>query len=164
MIIMIAAVDKRLGIGRDNHLLCHLPGDLRRFRNLTEGHTVLMGRKTLDSFKDGKPLPRRRNIVLTRNPDAEREGAEFVRSVKEALRLVEGEETVFVIGGESIYRAFLPYADELNLTEMEEVFDADTFFPDFHKNGDFVLVKEEFPEEVKDIPFAYRTYRRKKEA
>ena len=107
----IAAVSLDWGIGKDNDLLFHIGEDMKRFRALTTGGTVIMGRKTLDSMPGGKPLPRRRNIVLTRQEDFAREGVEVARSQEEVLRLTAGEdpEKVWVIGGGEIYRQLLPY-------------------------------------------------------
>ena len=106
----IAAVSLDWGIGKDNDLLFHIGEDMKRFRALTTGGTVIMGRRTLDSMPGGKPLPRRRNIVLTRQADFAREGVEVARSPEEVLRLTAGEdpEKVWVIGGREIYRQVLP--------------------------------------------------------
>jgi dihydrofolate reductase len=108
-------------------LLVHLPGDLPRFKKLTLGHTVIMGRKTWDSI--GRPLPQRRNIVITRNPLWRADGAEAAASLSDALASVANEPKVFVIGGAQIYALALPLADELALTEIDADFDADAFFP-----------------------------------
>ena len=102
----IAAVSAAWGIGREGDLLFHISGDLKRFRALTSGGTVIMGRKTLDSLPGGRPLPKRRNVVLTRDSAFAREGVEAARSLEEVLSLVEGEdpETVWVCGGGEVYR------------------------------------------------------------
>ena len=109
--VAIVAVDARWGIGRDNGLLFHISDDLKRFRALTEGKTVLMGRKTLQSLPGGKGLPRRRNVVLTGDKDFQAENAEIVHSAAEAV-WVAGEDA-WVIGGESVYRQMLPYCDRV---------------------------------------------------
>lgn len=130
-ISLIAAVSENWGIGKNGKLLVKVPGDLPRFKRLTTGHTIIMGRKTLDSF-GGRLLPNRRHIVLTRDMDYFREGVEVVHSVEEALALCKEGEESFCIGGGEIYDLFLPYANKMYLTEVEKQFlDADTFFPMF---------------------------------
>ena len=110
----IAAVSAAWGIGREGDLLFRISGDLKRFRALTSGGTVIMGRKTLDSLPGGRPLPKRRNIVLTRDSAFAREGVEAARSLEEVLSLTEGEdpETVWVCGGGEVYRMLLPFCPE----------------------------------------------------
>lgn len=128
----IAAVSLDWGIGKDNDLLFHIGEDMKRFRALTTGGTVIMGRKTLDSMPGGKPLPRRRNIVLTRQADFAREGVEVARSQEEVLRLTAGEdpEKVWVIGGGEIYRQLLPYCRLCWLTRVYARPESAVFFPD----------------------------------
>ena len=128
----IAAVSLDWGIGKDNDLLFHIGEDMKRFRALTTGGTVIMGRKTLDSMPGGKPLPRRRNIVLTRQEDFAREGVEVARSQEEVLRLTAGEdpEKVWVIGGGEIYRQLLPYCRLCWLTRVYARPESAVFFPD----------------------------------
>ena len=128
----IAAVSLDWGIGKDNDLLFHIGEDMKRFRALTTGGTVIMGRKTLDSMPGGKPLPRRRNIVLTRQADFAREGVEVTHSPEEVLRLTAGEdpEKVWVIGGGEIYRQLLPYCRLCWLTRVYARPESAVFFPD----------------------------------
>ncbi|MCV2368924.1 dihydrofolate reductase [Roseateles oligotrophus] len=130
-ISLIAGVAKGGAIGRANQLLWRLPEDLARFKALTLGHAVIMGRKTWDSLPAKfRPLPGRRNLVLTRNPDAQVDGAEQFGNLDAALAACEGQERVFVIGGAEIYALALPLADRLELTEVEQDYpDADSFFP-----------------------------------
>ena len=123
----IVAVAANGGIGKDNNLLFRISADLRRFKELTSGHTVIMGRKTLQSLPGGRGLPNRRNIVITHDPDFVAERAEVVHSIDEALALAD--EDAFVIGGASIYRAMLPYCDKVYLTKVYAEADADAFFP-----------------------------------
>ena len=126
----IVVVDQNWAIGKNGALLFSLPGDMRRFRELTTGGTVILGRKTLDSFPGGRPLPRRRNIVITRSPDFSRPGCEAVSSPAAALALAGEGDTVWNIGGGSIYAALLPYCRRVLLTRVETaVPGADTFFP-----------------------------------
>ena len=124
---LIAAVARRAAIGKDNALLWRLPEDLKHFKRATLGCPVIMGRKTWDSI--GRPLPGRRNIVITRNPEWHAPGAERAESLRSALNLAEDAAKVFVIGGAQIYAQALPLADELVLTEIDADFEADTFFP-----------------------------------
>ena len=128
----IVVVDQNWAIGRGNDLLFSLPTDMKRFRSLTLGGTVLMGRKTLDSFPGGKPLPKRRNIVITRQSGFSRDGAETVPSPQAALDAVKGlaPDSVWVIGGGSIYAALLKHCRRVYLTKVEAAAsNPDTFFP-----------------------------------
>jgi len=127
-ITMIAAMARNRTIGIDNKLPWRIPDDMAFFKRTTTGTTVVMGRKTLQSF--GGPLPNRRNVVLTRSADFREEGCEVVHSVEEALEKLRGED-LMIIGGEQIYRLFLPHADRLLLTEIDEEFEGDTQFPSF---------------------------------
>ena len=132
----IVVVDRNWAIGCDGGLLFSLPTDMKRFRALTLDGTVIMGRKTLDSFPGGKPLPRRRNIVITRNTDLEREGTEIVTTTADALALAEGteEDKLWVIGGGSVYTALLSQCKRVYLTRVDSVAEnADTFFPNLDK-------------------------------
>lgn len=128
MICIIAAVDRRMGIGYKNRLLFRLPNDLKRFKSLTSGHTVVMGRKTFESLPKGA-LPDRRNIVLSRT-GFRCPGAEVFPSLEEALQTCGADEQVYIIGGASVYRQALPLADRLCLTEVDaEAEQADAYFP-----------------------------------
>ena len=127
-ISIIVALAKNNGIGKDNKLLCHIPGDLKRFRQITTGHTVIMGKNTYLSLPGG-PLRNRRNIVITDKPNDRFEGCETVYSLEEALDKCDSNSENFVIGGASIYRQFLPIATKLYLTLVDKSFEADTFFP-----------------------------------
>lgn len=133
-ISMIAAVGKNLELGKNNDLIWHFKEDMKFFKETTMGHPVIMGRKTFESLP--KALPGRKNIVISANPEYKADGAEVVTSVEEAIKLAEAEDTdAFVIGGGKIYTEFLPYADNLYLTEINaECPDADTYFPDFNKS------------------------------
>ena len=166
---MIVAADKNWGIGKDGGLLCHIPGDLRYFKEKTLGATCVMGRKTLDSLPGGKPLPERRNIVLTRSKDFEREGVTVVHDVDELEKLLAAEETdssgapgehsdVFVIGGASIYKELLGDCRNIYVTRMDKVFDADTFFPDLDNDGRFELACKSDPHEENGIVYRFTKY------
>ena len=126
-VVLIAAVARDGGIGRANRLLVHLPEDLAHFKRTTLGHPVVMGRRTWESL--GRPLPGRRNIVVTHDPHYVARGAETAPSLEAALARVDGAPVAFVIGGATLYAQALPLADELLLTEIDAEFDADTHFP-----------------------------------
>lgn len=126
MIAIIVATDKQGGIGKDNALLWHLPNDLKRFKSITSGHPIIMGRKTYDSI--GRPLPNRLNIIITQNKDLNIEGCVIVHSLKEAIIAAEGKD-VFIIGGGSIYEQAMEIADMIYLTLVDVTLEADTHFP-----------------------------------
>ena len=151
----IVAVDANWAIGCQGDLLFSLPTDMRRFRSLTLGGTVILGRKTLDSFPGGKPLPKRRNIVITRNPDLAVEGAETAASPEEALALVQGDENIWVIGGGSVYTALLSRCKRVYLTKVDQTAeDADTFFPNLDKLPGWAV--ENTSESVEENGLTYR--------
>ncbi len=135
--IIIAAVDEKLGIGYNGKLLAHIPEDLKRFKQLTTGHTIIMGRKTWESLPK-KPLPDRKHIVITRqkNFTSAHEQVFVVQSIENAFELCEKQhaQKVFIIGGGEIYALALPYTDILELTHIHQTFEADTFFPQYHDN------------------------------
>ena len=124
---LIAAVARNGVIGRDGAIPWHLPGDLPRFKRITLGHPVIMGRKTWESL--GRPLPGRRNLVISRTPGLNLSGAEVFRSLQEALAACTVQEEIFVIGGTEAYREALPLAQRLLLTEIDADIDGDAFFP-----------------------------------
>ena len=128
-ISIIAAVDRRMAIGFENKLLFWLPNDLKRFKALTTGNTIVMGRKTFESLPKGA-LPNRRNVVLSSNPAAECPGAEVFPSLEAALQSCKEDEHVYIIGGASVYQQAIPFADELCLTEIDNTApEADAFSP-----------------------------------
>ena len=132
----IVVVDQNWAIGCNGDLLFSLPTDMKRFRSLTIGGTVILGRKTLDSFPGGRPLPKRRNIVITRNVDFDREGCEIAGSLQAALELAADTEDgkLWVIGGGSVYAALLNRCKRVYLTKVDAVAEgADTFFPNLDK-------------------------------
>ncbi len=156
---LIAAVARNRAIGRNNALLVHLPQDLPRFKRLTLGNPIIMGRKTWDSI--GRPLPGRRNIVITRNDHWRASGAEAASSLDAALALVHDAPRVFVIGGAQIYAEALPMADELQLTEIHADFAADAFFPDWPRR-DFDEVARDPQGDGAGLKFDFVTYHRKR--
>ncbi|MDP3822422.1 MAG: dihydrofolate reductase [Burkholderiales bacterium] len=154
---LIAAVARNEAIGKNNQLLVHLPGDLPRFKKLTLGHPVIMGRKTWDSI--GRPLPQRRNIVITRDAGWRADGAEAAASLTDALVLAAAEPKVFVIGGAQIYAQALPLADELALTEIDADFDGDAFFPAWDRSR-FEQVTREDHETPEGLRYRFTHYQR----
>ena len=158
ILTLIAAVAHRGAIGKNNQLLVHLPGDLPRFKRLTMGHPIVMGRKTWDSI--GRPLPGRRNIVITRNPHWAAAGAEPAPGLAAALAMAGQVERVCVIGGAEIYALALPAADELLLTEIDADFDADAFFPTWPRDA-FDVVATDTHTTPQGLVYRYVNYRRK---
>jgi dihydrofolate reductase len=130
MLSMIVAAAENNAIGKDNKLLWHLPDDLKHFKRTTKGHHVIAGRKTFES--QGRPLPHRTNIIVTRNKDYLAEGCIIVNSLEEALNQVKNDDEPFIIGGENIYRLAMPKADRIYLTRVHAEFEADTFFPEIN--------------------------------
>ena len=127
----IVAVSQSWGIGKGGDLLFRLPSDLRRFKTMTTGHTVIMGRKTLDSLPGGKGLPHRRNLVLSRQSDFAPDRAEVIHSVEDILKTAEDD--AFVIGGQQVYEQLLPYCTRVHVTKVLSDPEADAFFPDLDK-------------------------------
>jgi len=159
-IALIAALDENNGIGKDNKLLCYLPADLKRFKQLTTGHSIVMGRKTFESLPNG-PLPNRKNIVLTRNTEYNADEIELIHSIDELSELCQNDEKVFVIGGEEIYKLFLQKADILYITRIHFKFEADAFFPAFdEKSWKLVKKEEKQPDEKNKFVYSFLDYNR----
>jgi len=162
---LIVAVEKNWGIGKDNGLLVHLPGDLKYFKERTTGKTVVMGRKTLESLPGGRPLPKRTNIVITRSEDFEKEGCLIAHTVEEAVKMAaevssENTEDVMVMGGESIYRQMLPMCDTCYITKINKTFDADAFFPNLDEDPQFEVVWESEEQEENGVTYRFLEYKR----
>jgi dihydrofolate reductase len=164
-ITAIACVSENRGIGKDGKLLFSIPADMKFFRETTAGAVVVMGRKTLDSFPGGKPLPGRENVVLSRNENFSREGVTvFNDSEKLKNHILSGgfgEKPVFIIGGADIYELFLPVTDVLMLTEVKKIVEADSFFPEFGK--DFVKISQSESFINGDPEYSFCTYEKKGE-
>lgn len=160
-ISIVAALARGGVIGRENEIPWRIPEDARHFRALTLGHPVVMGRRTWDSLPAAyRPLPGRRNIVLSRDPVWQADGAERSGSLGEALGLVDGAPQVFVIGGAGVYAAALPIADELLLTEIDAGIDGDTLFPPF----DLAIFEETAREQLVSetgVSLSFVTYARR---
>jgi dihydrofolate reductase len=159
---LLAAVARNGVIGRDGTIPWRLAEDMQRFRALTMGHPVVMGRRTWESLPDRfRPLPGRRNVVVTRNADWRGEGADRAGSLEEALELIAGAERGFAIGGAELYASALPRADELVLTEIDADVEGDTFFPAFERS-DFEEVAREPHVSPDGTSFAFVTYERRR--
>ena len=160
MIIIIAAASENNALGKDNDLVWHLPDDFKRFKKLTSGHYIIMGRKTFESFP--KLLPNRAHIVITRNKNYKKEGIIVVPSLEKALEKTKNEEQVYIIGGGEIYRQSMDIADKIELTRVHTTVEADTFFPEIDDEK-WQLVAEEFhPKDDRHaFDFTYLTYLRK---
>ena len=159
-VTLVAAVARGGVIGRDGGIPWQLQEDMARFRELTMGHPVVMGRRTWDSLPDQfRPLPGRDNIVITRDPDWSAQGADRAGSIEDALRLVGSDPHVFVIGGGEIYAAALPFADELHLTEIDADVEGDTTFPRW-ESGAFEETSRQSQVTADGTQFSFVTYRR----
>ena len=162
MISIIVAVAENYAIGKKGDLLCHLPADLKHFKEITSGKTVLMGERTFYSLPK-HPLPNRRNIVLTDVKGKTFEGAEAVYSLEELCAKVQGEEEAFVIGGGMVYRQMMPIADKLYITHIHHSWDdADTFFPEIKETEWKLISSEEHQADEKNpYDFTFCTYNRR---
>ena len=152
-ISIIVAIAQNFAIGKNNDLLFHLPNDLKRFKKITSGHAVIMGKRTLFSLPNG-PLPNRRNIVISDIPGETFDGCETVYSIDEAVESVRNEPEAFVIGGGMIYRQFYPIAGKLYLTMAHHDFDADTFFPEIDFNDWKELSREDLYDENNNFSYS----------
>ena len=160
-ISMIVAIDENGGIGLKNNLLAYIPADLKRFKAITTGHNIIMGSNTWLSLPR-RPLPERRNIVITSRSGAEFDGATLARSIDEAVALLPDTEESFVIGGASIYRQMFPLATKLYLTLIHKKFEADTFFPEIDFSQWHELERIDIEDDEKtDFGYSYLTVERK---
>lgn len=157
---LIVAVSENWGIGRDNGLLFSIPTDMRFFRETTKGHTVVMGRKTLESFPNGQPLKNRTNIVLSKTLE-EKDGYIVVRSLDELLETVSGiDDEIFIIGGESIYRLLLPYTDTAYITKVNALVPADSYMPNLDEDKSWKMESESEEITENGVSFRFCTYKR----
>ena len=162
MISIIAAVSEDNGIGKNNDLLWNIPEDLKRFKRLTYGKTVIMGRKTWESLPK-KPLPGRKNIVITDIPYENINNAVTAYSIEDALSKCGDNEEVFIIGGGSIYKQFMPLAGRLYITHVRRKIPADVYFPEIDMNRWKIVEKDDSGSNKKDsVPYTYIIYERKK--
>jgi dihydrofolate reductase len=157
-ISIIVAIARNWAIGKDNQLLWHISDDLKRFKRITTGHQVIMGKKTYESLPF-RPLKNRTNIVITDDPDEKFEGCITVYSIEEALEYCNDEKESFIIGGGSVYRQFLPYANKLYITLVEKDYEADTFFPVIDFSTWKLIQKEERgPDDKNDFSYSFLVY------
>ena len=159
-ITIIAAVSENNVLGKNNKLIWHIPDDLKRFKKLTLGHSVIMGRKTFESI--AKPLPQRKNIILTRNKNYKAKGALIAHNVKEALNFCENDNQPFIIGGGEIYKLFMGISNKIELTRIHKSYNGDAFFPEIlEEKWKLVNSKKNNLNETKIINFSYLTYLKK---
>ena len=160
---LIVAVDKNWSIGNKGKLLVTIPGDQKMFREETMGKVIVMGRKTLDSLPSGQPLMGRTNVVLTRNEDFTKKGTVVFHSVDETLEYLKQfrSEDVYIIGGEEIYRQFLPYCDVAHVTWIDYVYEADTKFPNLDQEPEWHVTDESDEQTYFDLCYEFRKYERK---
>ena len=155
---LIALADKNWGIGKDNKLLCHLPGDLKYFKEKTLGKTIVMGRKTLESLPGGKPLPGRKTIILTRDKTLVNDGVQIIHSIEELLSI--NDEELIVAGGGQIYNQLLEYCDSCLITKLDCSFDADTFLSDLDTSVDFEMIWQSEEQVENGISYRFTEYKR----
>ena len=160
---IIVAADKNWAIGKDNRLLVSIPADMKMFRQETTGKVVVMGRKTLESFPGGLPLKNRTNIVITRNRDYRVKDAIVVHSIEEALEEVKKypSEDVYCIGGDSIYKQFLPYCDTAHVTKIDFAYAADSYFPDLDEMPEWEITARSEEQTYFDLEYQFVRYERK---
>ncbi|MBP3817312.1 dihydrofolate reductase [Butyrivibrio sp. Su6] len=159
----IVAVDSNWAIGHKGKLLVSIPADQKNFRNLTTGNTIVYGRKTLETFPQQVVLPNRRNIILSTREDYTVKNAEVAHSKEELLELVKDVDTdsVFIIGGSSVYNEFIDECDTAIVTFIDKEYQADSYFPNLDKDPNWELVDESDEQVYFDITYTYRTYKRK---
>ena len=159
-ITLVAAIASNNVIGKENSLPWNIPEDLKRFKQMTSGHTILMGRKTFDSI--GRPLPNRQNIVMTKDENFEREGIKVINDFDEALELIkESNDDIFVIGGSKIYELFEPVANSLAITRILKDFEGDAFFPDINWDLWQIEKEEKFFDEKSNVECKLIEYSKK---
>ena len=160
---LIAAVDSNWAIGNKGNLLVQIPADQKFFRNETLGKVVVLGRKTIETFPGGLPLKGRTNIILSRNPSYSVKDAIVLKSVEETLEYVKqyDSDDVYIIGGDSIYKAFLPYCDEAEITKIDHCYQADAFFPNLDEDDEWELVADSEEQTYFDLEYRFLKYRRK---
>lgn len=160
---LIVNVDSNWAIGYRGKLLVSIPEDMKFFRSETTGKVVVLGRKTLDTFPGGQPLKNRTNIILTRNPNYQVKGAIICHSVEEVLEELKkyNSEDVYIIGGDSIYKEFLPYCDVAHVTRTDHVYDADAWFPNLEEDPAWVLTGESEEKTYFNLEFRFCRYERR---
>ncbi|MEN8966567.1 MAG: dihydrofolate reductase [Polaribacter sp.] len=161
MITVIAAIAKNNALGKNNDLIWHLPADLKRFKKVTSGHYILMGRNTFESI--GKPLPNRTTIIITRNKNYFKEGCLIANSLEKAIELAKDEEQIFIIGGAQIYKETIAkdLADQLDITLVHKEFDADVYFPEIDLQKWKIVAREDFKaDEKNEYEYSFLSYQK----
>ena len=160
MLTIIAAVAKNNALGKNNDLIWHLPADLKRFKEITLGHHIIMGRKTFESL--GKPLPNRTTIIITRNPDYKAPGCIVVNELEKAIKAAAVDENPFILGGAEIYKQAMSFADILDLTLVHESFDGDAFFPNIDMSKWTEMSRQDFKaDENNKYDYSFVQYKKK---
>lgn len=160
-ISIIVAISENNAIGKNNKLLWLISDDLKRFKKLTTGHTIIMGKKTFNSLPKGA-LPNRTNIVITHNKDVEIPGCIMANSIEDAIKKCDENDEIFIIGGGSIYKQFLQFTNKIYLTLVHESFDADTFFPEINFNEWVITEQTDFSSDAKNkYAYSFITYAKK---
>ena len=162
MIKILVACDENRVIGKDNQLIWHLPADLKRFKSLTTGHVILMGRKTYESI--GKPLPNRTTIVITRQADFQAVGTITAHSVEDAILKAKSlsREDIFIVGGAEIYTLSLALADQILLTQLHDIFEGDAYFPEISAETWEIVARERgLTDEKNPFQYSFITYQKK---
>jgi dihydrofolate reductase len=163
-ITIIAAIANNNALGKDNDLIWYLPADLKRFKNVTSGHHILMGRNTFESI--GKPLPNRTTVIITRNKNYQAEGCIVVDSIEKAIEVAKEDAQIFIIGGAQIYKQAMAsnLADRLDITQVHHSFDADVFFPEIDAEIWFEIAKEDFfADEKNKYDYSFISYQKRKD-
>ena len=161
MITIIAAIGANNELGKDNDLIWYLPADLKRFKKVTTGHTIIMGRNTFESI--GKPLPNRRSIIITRNTSYKKEGCDVVHSLEDAIKLIKDQDNAFIIGGAQIYHEAIEknLVDQLDITEVHQDFNADVYFPSIDKATWEEVSRVSFtPDEKNRYNYSFLSYKK----
>ncbi len=163
---LIVAVDSNWAIGCKNELLVRIPNDQKMFREMTTGKVVVLGRKTLETFPQGIPLPNRKNIILSKSQDYKVKDAIVVHSVEELLEELKqyDSEDVFIIGGESIYKQMLPYCDTAHVTKIDHTYAADTYFPNLDADEDWTITADSDEQTYFDLAYNFLKYERVKKS
>ena len=157
MITLIAATAENNALGKDNQLVWHLPDDFKRFKQITSGHYIIMGRKTFESFP--KPLPNRTHVIITRQKNYKADGCIVVNSIEDAIKSCPKEEEVFIIGGADIYNQSEDFADKIELTRVHANFEADAFFPEINLNNWKLIFEEKHTQDEKhNFDFTFQTF------
>lgn len=157
MIIQIAAAAENNELGKDNKLVWHLPDDFKRFKQITTGHHIILGRKTFESFP--KPLPNRTHVIITRNKNYKADGCIIVNSIEEALEIVPKDQDTFIIGGAEIYKQSIHLTDKIELTRVHTTCEADAFFPKIDEDQWELIFEEFHPKDEKhNFDFTFLTY------